>query len=543
MAERKEYTLRGIGADVEFGKGGGRFQWVVDHWEGTEADGSTLAQIRVPALPVNNNDATSKQYVDNIATGLDAKDSVRVATTSNLASLSGLLTIDGVSLNAGDRVLVKNQTTTSSNGIYVAASGSWNRSQDTNSTGEITGGSFTFVEEGAVNGDTGWVVSSDGSPTVGTDPITWVQFSSAGVASAGTGLTKTGTVFNVNLGATTINVDGGDDLIVNSSATANQVLLSAGSIGTEASWGALPLDNVNSTTGLLPKDRGGLNTDITAFADGSLIVTDNTNGDVDEITIGAANTVLRSNGTTPVWGNLDLSTDVTGLLPQVNGGLNTDISGFADESLFVMDNTNGDVNEISVGTNGNALIVSGGAVTWGQIDLADGTNAVTGTLAEANGGTGESTYTQGDILYADAANSLAKLPLGIAGQVLQSDGTDVTWDAVPASSGSIVTIEADVTFNGGATQAIGSVPANGRVIKVMVDVTTAWDQTETVEIGDSGDIDRLMVATANDPEQQFLFTTDLNNLYASATTVNATITNANAPTTGSARVIVQYIAP
>jgi len=479
MSTKKDFTLAGIGPDVQFGKGGGRFVWNTDHWEAT-SDGTTLVQIRIPTAPTNNNDAASKSYVDSVASGLDSKESVRVASTANIGALSGLLTIDGITLVAGDRVLVKNQTTTTENGIYVAAVGAWTRSTDADAAGELSGGSFVFVESGTVAQDTGWVVSADGPLTPGTDAITWAQFSSAGIVTAGTGLTKTGNVINANVGATTITVNGSDDLILNSSATANQILLSAGTAGTEASWGALPLGNTSA---------------------------------------------------------------VTGLLGLVNGGLNTNITAFADESLFVMSNTNGNVNELAAGTNGNALIMSAGAVAWGTISLNDNTNAVTGTLGATNGGTGLATYVQGDIIVASAANTLSALALGTATQVLQSDGTNAVWGVVPSAPGTIDTIVAAITYNGGATQLIGSVPAGGRVVKVSVDVGTGWNVTETVEIGDSGQIDRLMVATANDPEGVALYSTDLNNLYAGATTVNATVTNANTPSTGAATVIVQYIAP
>ena len=479
---RKDFTLNGVGASVQYGKGGGSLVWNTDHFEST-TDGSTLSQLRVPTTPVNDNDATSKIYVDSLASGVDAKASVRVATTAAGTLATSFVagnTVDGVTLVAGDRILIKNQATASENGIYDVTTGAPTRSADADTGAELNGGTFVFVEEGTTLADTGWVMTSDGTITVGASAINWVQFSSAGVISAGTGLTLVGTVMNTNIGATTVTVNGTDDLIINSSATAGQTLISAGVIGTEATWGALDLANANAVTGLLPKLNGGLNTNITAFADGSLMVTDNTNGDV---------------------------------------------------------------NELAIGTNGNALIVSAGLPAWGKINLADGTNSVTGILLEANGGTGLGVYTQGDILVSDAANSLAALPLGTSGQILQSDGTNVVWGAPLPSSGSVVTMTAPLTFNGGATQAVGTVPAGARVIKVSIDVTTAWDATETIVLGDAGLTSRLMVDTANDPEQAFIFSTDIDYVYAGATVVNATISSANTPAAGAATAIVQYIQP
>lgn len=141
-------------------------------------------------------DAATKAYVDGVAQGLDAKASVRCATTANLGALSGLLTVDGITLANGDRVLVKDQTTQSANGIYVAASGAWARSTDEDTWLELQS-AFTFVESGTVNSDSGWLCTVDPGGTINTTPVTWVQFSGAGQISAGTGITKTGNVLDV----------------------------------------------------------------------------------------------------------------------------------------------------------------------------------------------------------------------------------------------------------------------------------------------------------------------------------------------------------
>lgn len=135
------------------------------------------------AAPTASTDAATKAYADSIAAGLDPHASVRVATTANI-TLSGTQTIDGVAVVALDRVLVKNQTTTSANGIYVCAAGAWSRSTDADTGAELTGGTFTFVELGTVHADQGWVATHNGTPTLGTDPITFTQFTGAPSASA-----------------------------------------------------------------------------------------------------------------------------------------------------------------------------------------------------------------------------------------------------------------------------------------------------------------------------------------------------------------------
>lgn len=154
------------------------------------------------ADPVANNDAANKAYVDSVAQGLDIKASCVAATTTNIATLSGLLTIDGITLTAGQRVLVKNQTLSQNNGIYIADSGAWTRSSDADTWAELVS-AFTFIEEGTTQADTSWVCSVDSGGTLGTTPITWVQFGSATSYSAGTGLTLAGTVFSItNTGVT-----------------------------------------------------------------------------------------------------------------------------------------------------------------------------------------------------------------------------------------------------------------------------------------------------------------------------------------------------
>ena len=141
-------------------------------------------------------DAATKGQVDAAQAGLDAKDACRVATTANI-TLSGEQAIDGVTTTT-DRVLVKNQSTASQNGIYVSASGSWARSTDADANAEVTSGLYTFITEGTANGSTGFVLTTDDPITVGTTALTFSQFSGLAQLVGGTGITKTGNTISID---------------------------------------------------------------------------------------------------------------------------------------------------------------------------------------------------------------------------------------------------------------------------------------------------------------------------------------------------------
>lgn len=150
--------------------------------------------------PIAGSDAATKNYVDALTTGLSWKQAVKVASTGDIdLATGGLLTVDGITLAAGDRVLVKDQTAAAENGIYVVAAGAWTRAADADVAGELDG-LTVFVQQGTVNADTGWTQTAD-SITLGTTPVTFVQFTGAGTYSAGVGLALSGNTFSVNLGA------------------------------------------------------------------------------------------------------------------------------------------------------------------------------------------------------------------------------------------------------------------------------------------------------------------------------------------------------
>ena len=232
---------------------------------GTGSIDVSSARITSLGTPTQTTDAATKAYVDAQLQGLDVKNSVRVATTANgtLASaFANNSTVDGVTLATNDRILLKNQSTGSENGIYtVNASGAPTRATDFDSNSEVTGGTFFFIEEGTVNADNGFVLTNDGAITVGTTALTFTQFSGAGQVVAGDALTKSGNTLNVAVDDSSIEVSS-DALRVKASGITNAML--AGSI-----------DLTAKVTGALPVGNGG--TGLATIAKGSVLVANSAN--------------------------------------------------------------------------------------------------------------------------------------------------------------------------------------------------------------------------------------------------------------------------
>lgn len=309
--------------------------------------GNTITNL---ADPINPQDAATKAYVDASRSGLDVKVSVRAATTGANVALTGLQTIDGVSLNANDRVLVKDQTDATTNGIYVVAAGAWARSSDANSSATVTAGLFTFVEEGTANSDQGFVLATNGAITLGTTSLAFTQFSGTGEIITGPGLVKNGNTLDINstyvgqtsivtlgtvttgvwhgtivapqyggtgvnngtstltLGgntqfsgafATTITVTGPTSVtlptsgtLVNSAVTTLSSLASVGTI-TTGTWNATPVDASHGGTGQ------------SLYAIGDILVASSTTT-LTRLPVNASSgKVLQSNGTTVVYGDVD----------------------------------------------------------------------------------------------------------------------------------------------------------------------------------------------------------------------------------------------
>jgi len=205
--------------------------------------------------PTQAQDAATKAYVDAVKQALDIKDSVRVATTVAITIASDLGvgdSIDGVTLADGDRVLVKNQTDASQNGIYVAGS-SPARSGDANASADVTSGMFCFVEEGTVNGDNGFVLTTNDPITLDTTDLTFTQFNGAGQIIAGDALSKSGNTLNVNDDNITLEVNSDALRIKGITATAVGDLL----IGAATNGGYTRLVKPSSDSALLTMGTGG----------------------------------------------------------------------------------------------------------------------------------------------------------------------------------------------------------------------------------------------------------------------------------------------
>lgn len=295
------------------------------------ASGSRITQV---GFPTAGTDAATKQYVDNYVQGLDTKDSVRVATTANITLSSAPATIDGITLSTGDRVLVKNQTNATENGIYDfnGASSAMTRSNDADNAPEVNLGEshYVWVEVGTANADTGWVAISDGSLNssgnpdlngpfydLGTDAISYTQFAGAGAftVTGGNGISsvQSGNDFTVSTdivgGSALTNTAGvGGDQLGIRGGISGQPLLSQGT-GSEATFGALNLaGGTNIVTGTLPVTNGG--TGLTSFTQYSLLFADTT-GSLTETTPttgGATEQFLVFDDSTDTYSWVDVST-------------------------------------------------------------------------------------------------------------------------------------------------------------------------------------------------------------------------------------------
>lgn len=281
-------------------------------------DGSGRFQV---ATPVADLDAANKGYVDSARAGLDVKASVKVATTGPITLSTALVdggVIDGYTLAYGDRVLVKDQDTASENGIYVISTLGVTRATDADSSDEVTPGMFTFVEQGTLNADSGWVLITDGAITVGTTGLEFSLFSVAGNILAGAGLSKTGDTLDVNVDGTSIEISS-DTLRVASGAAGDGLAWSDGVLsvnldgtkGLEITSDVLGI-NIDETYSGLAVDNGGLH--LTSGVAGAGLTF--TNGVISRDVIDLADTA-----------------DVTGILPIANGGTNASSASDARTNL------------------------------------------------------------------------------------------------------------------------------------------------------------------------------------------------------------------
>lgn len=435
----------------------------------TMSSGATVTGL---PNPVNGTDAANKNYVDAAAAGLSWKQAVRAATTADI-TLSGAQTIDGVSIVAGDRVLVKNQTSSPENGIYVAAAGAWARSSDMDTASEFSGATV-FVQEGSTQADTGWTQTSEVT-TVGTDPVTWVQFTGAGTYNAGIGLSLTGNTFNVNLGAGIAQLPS-DEVGIDLYDGANGALILTADGSTRSANSGDKLYLLLDPAGALGQTSAGLKINATSVTNAMLV-----NSSVTLNPDGGGTGSLALGGTLNLFGTAaqGITTTATGSTFTITASNATSAAsaGAAQKGVSSFDSA--------------SFTSTAGFVTLNTVDVA-------------HGGTGATSFTANQVLYGNGTAAIQSssdftfvpgatdtLTIGGAqGVSLSSDGVDgfVTSLAtnsdlvlLPNGTGSVVVgpagaglIQSDagqaLTVRGNTTLTLQAV--NGDVILTLASGTT-----------------------------------------------------------------------
>ena len=368
----------------------------------TGGGGSTVA---ITGVTDNNAILATKYYVDAVKVGLDVKDSVRVATTTNI-TLSGTQTIDGVAVVANDRVLVKNQATDSQNGIYVVAAGAWSRASDFNSATNITPGAFAFVEEGTTNDNSGWVLTTNGTVTVGTTSLTFTQFSGAGQITAGTGISITGNTVAI------------DSTVATLTGTQNLTNKTYNGLTVSSSNGTLTIANGSTlaTSGAYA---------LTFTATAATNVTLPTTGTLATLA-GTETLTNKTLGSGSAW-NGSVITGAYGGTGVNNGSSTITLGGnLTTSGAFALTLTQTAATNVTLPTTGT-LATLAGSETFTNKTLGSGStwngNVITGAYGGTGVNNGSNTITLGGNLTTSGGNALTLTTTGTTNVTLPTSGT------------------------------------------------------------------------------------------------------------------------
>jgi hypothetical protein len=392
------------------------------------------------ANAVNADEAPNLGQVQNlVAGGIKFKDPARVATTANI-TLSGTQTIDGISLNVDDRVLVKDQNTAAENGIYLVKSGSWVRAADMPTAGDwntFVPGAYVFVVEGTTNGATAFIVTSPVGGTIDTDPIDWAIFSVSQTYLAGNGIVIVGnTIHFANAGSYTSGgvffASSGSSVIQTDAGTDGQILV--GQTSDFPVWRTVSGDaTINSANGAVTVASGAITLAKMANADALSVIANATNSAATPTYLAAANDgqVLRRSGAALAFGAVNLASPnaVTGRLAFAS------LPSAAAHSVIGRAGTDsGDLSAIAASNEWQVLRRGSTGLEFGAVNLSESA-AVAGTLPIARGGTGTTSWFNGAVVLG-AGTGLGQLAYGTSGNVLTSQGTGNApiWSQLSVSS-------------------------------------------------------------------------------------------------------------
>jgi hypothetical protein len=363
---------------------------------------------QISTLPINAHDIVNKQYVDSVAGASAAKYECQVATTAAV-SLTGFPILDGYQVVANDRVLVKNQGNAAYNGIYIAQSGTWARSADMAIWNEVPGAT-TFVQNGTLYANTGWVAITSELGTINVTPIVWSQFSGYGTYTAGTGLTLTGTQFSITNTGVTANSYGSATQVPTYTVNAQGQLTQASntSIYIPASQinGTIPNSKLANSSFVLGSSTVNLGDTLTSLTGVTI------NGNTNTLTFipnsALTNSSITINGNTVSLGG---STTVTAVNPYALT-IGTGLSGTSYNGSSAVTIANTGLLSFSTGSTGLTSTTTSGAVT------------LSGTLGVGFGGTGlNSTPANGQLLIGNSTGyTLSTLTAGTGISVTNTSG-------------------------------------------------------------------------------------------------------------------------